>query len=165
MTEVKLVVYPNPVLLKKCEPITEFNQELKELAEAMQSLMCKQEGLGLAAPQVGKSVCLVVCELSYQMEILVNPVIIDHSDTVVKTVEGCLSLPGLEVRIKDRWEHIRIKAQDLLGQEFERLLAQKDAVIVQHELDHLRGITLMEKMDRIQRLVKKNAYLKKQKRK
>jgi len=161
----ELLYYPNKALTTVCEPVTEFGEELTNIVEEMTKIMTEQDGLGLAAPQVGVLGRFFVATIGADHFItFVNPEITDVGGAVLETKEGCLSLPDVIAKVKRRYERIMIKAQDLKGEEFEVPLTSKDAIICSHEMDHLEGKTLFQTMNRIDRLYKENSYLKRMKR-
>lgn len=143
-----IYLYGHPVLRKVSEPITPEYEGLKELLEQMFETMYESEGVGLAAPQIGRNDRIVVIdadpvkdsfpECEGKKYVLINPEIeVLDGDTVTRA-EGCLSLPGLSENVP-RVEHIRMKWLDENlqphEQEFEGFLSR----IIQHECDHLEG--------------------------
>jgi peptide deformylase len=138
--------YPDKVLTRKAEPVTEFGPELEEFAQDMLETMETSEGVGLAAPQVGVSKrLLVLCEPEGEPMCLVNPVI-EASEGREYAEEGCLSLPQIYARVA-RATHIKVRAQDLLGVPFELEAQDFLARIIQHECDHLDGIVFPDRLD------------------
>ncbi|MGI6103169.1 MAG: peptide deformylase [Patescibacteria group bacterium] len=140
--------YPDPVLTAPATKVREFTEELRRLADAMISLMRQADGMGLAAPQVGQSIRLIVLEHTpgatedqadtVPLQVLVNPKIISSSRDTDLMEEGCLSLPGIEVPIK-RPTKVKVRAQDLDGNIVQFRASGLHARIVQHEIDHLDG--------------------------
>lgn len=155
--------YGDPVLEMKAEPVTEFNGELRQLAEDMFETMYANKGVGLAAPQVGVSKRLAVLDHSAGEDeaaklVLVNPEILVKEGTQIGE-EGCLSIPGFREDVK-RAYRVRVRAQDVDGNfietEGEELLARA----IQHEIDHLDGILFLQhlsllKRDLIKRKIRK----------
>jgi peptide deformylase len=149
----ELLHYPDPVLRRPAEPIVDFDASLKALADAMIATLRQITGLGLAAPQVGVSrrIALVAPDAEPGHEIvLVNPEIA-RGDGWEESEEGCLSFPGLFVKI-GRCTSVTVRYHDLSGQlktmEAQDLLARA----VQHELDHLDGRLLVDRMSAVQRM-------------
>ena len=145
--ELVILHYPDPRLRERCAPVTEFDGRLEPLTERMFALMKEAKGVGLAASQVGVLQRVFVMNLTGEEKdklVFVNPVLRDREGNV-ETEEGCLSLPGINVHIR-RSKRCRIQAQDLRGQPFE--LAGEDLVCRcwQHEIDHLDGVLLMDRM-------------------
>jgi peptide deformylase len=146
--EFDVTIYPAPVLRKQAEPIESFDEDLKRTVEAMFERMRASEGVGLAAPQVGlRRRIAVVCPTGEKEDdlALVNPRILSSGGPRVAGEEGCLSFPGIygEVIRPDR---IAIRFQDLSGEEHEREFGGFFARVIQHELDHLEGVLLVDRM-------------------
>ena len=147
-----IVVSPDPRLRQECREITEITPEITQLAEHMKQEMFDNGGCGLAAPQVGELVQLVVIDTTYTSEkdfdpyVLINPVIVEQSDTLRPFSEGCLSIPGINCEIK-RPDHVVVEAYDLEGS-LMRYEAGGDllCVCLQHEIDHLHGVTMFERL-------------------
>jgi len=146
--------YPDSRLAEKSKPVEEITEEIKELAEAMVKTMYEEDGVGLAAPQVGALHRLVVIDVSgpevrNDLITLINPEIISK-DGSCDSEEGCLSVPGYRAKVK-RAETVTVKAQDLDGNdvtiEAEGLLA----ICLQHEIDHLDGVLFIDKISRLKR--------------
>ncbi|MEZ0574710.1 peptide deformylase [Halodesulfovibrio aestuarii] len=146
--------YPDSRLAEKSKPVEEITKEIKELAAAMTETMYKEEGIGLAAPQVGKLHRLVVIDVSgpevrNELMTLINPVIVSAEGSC-DSEEGCLSVPGYRSKIK-RSETVVVKAQDLEGNDVTIEADGLLAICLQHELDHLDGILFIDKMSRLKR--------------
>ncbi|WP_461210810.1 peptide deformylase [Desulfocurvus sp. DL9XJH121] len=150
-----LSVYPDPVLAQRAEEITEITPELRQLAEDMAETMYANDGIGLAAPQVGESCRLVVIDITgpdrrEDLRVLVNPKITEKCPDTVETEEGCLSVAGMRAKVR-RSAAVTVEATDLDGQpvtiEGEDLMA----VCLQHELDHLEGRLFIDHISRLKR--------------
>ena len=148
----------DPVLRKKAAPVKEVTPELQKLAQDMLETMYDAPGIGLAAPQVGKSVRLFVLDLSPEDAeekhpyIFFNPEIIPESEPC-EIEEGCLSVPGIYANV-DRPEKITIKALNIHGEPFEMNgLEGMFSRCIQHELDHLDGILFVDKLSPADRLL------------
>ena len=143
-----------PVLNKKCRPVTDFNPRLHQLLDDMKDTLMKANGVGLAAPQVGiLRRAVIVLETNvpegedeYIIE-LINPEIIEESGEQ-SGPEGCLSVPG-EFGIVRRPMNVRVRAQDRYGKWFEVEGTGLTARCFSHELDHLEGILFTSKCDRM----------------
>jgi peptide deformylase len=148
MTEpLKIIVWPDPRLKKISAPIREFTPELAEIATQMFELMRQARGVGLAAPQVGKNIQMFVMNATGQPEgdrIYVNP-ILSEPDGEEVAEEGCLSLPNINAQVS-RNKTIRMQAQDISGNSFEELQSGYIARIWQHEVDHLNGVLITDRM-------------------
>ncbi|MBU6389317.1 peptide deformylase [Patescibacteria group bacterium] len=142
---------PNPVLHQETEPITEITDEIRELAANMRETMRKAQGIGLAAPQIGKLISLLVVEMddpedpeaSFPYLALINPRVTWKSKRMVNIVEGCLSIPGKEGSVQ-RPDRVRVKAKNLDGDTVEIDTDGMLARVLQHEIDHLHGILFTE---------------------
>jgi peptide deformylase len=150
----EIVKYPDPVLEKPGEPVTEFNDELAKLVEDMFESMYAAKGIGLAAPQIGLSKRLTIIDLSVKERpedriILINPEII-HREGKQYGEEGCLSLPEIREKVS-RAAKVRVKAQDLSGKWFEMEGTELLARAIQHEIDHLDGILFFRRVSALKR--------------
>lgn len=147
----KISKVPDPVLGKKTKPVEKIDREILELITDMFETVKKAEGVGLAAPQVGKSlrVCVIDLEhLGVQPFALINPKLVKKSWKKIEMEEGCLSVPGLFGIVK-RPEKIRFKAQNLEGNWLEMDVDGFLARVIQHEIDHLDGILFTTKITKI----------------
>jgi len=158
-----IVKYGDAILEKPGAPVKKFDAELEQLAEDMFASMYAAQGVGLAAPQIGKCLRLAVVDVTGGKNpeakiVLANPEII-HAEGEVREEEGCLSIPGFRGYVL-RPQFVTIKAQNAKGEEFEirgeNLLARAFC----HEIDHLNGILFLQhlsmlKRDLIRRKIKK----------
>ncbi|PIE03858.1 MAG: peptide deformylase [Acidobacteria bacterium] len=155
----KIVVFGDPVLEKKTEPVTKFNKKLEELVSRMHTIMIQAPGVGLAAPQIGigKSVCIVditVGEDPKELHVLINPEILEEKGSQTDE-EGCLSFPDLTTVVK-RPEYVKVRAQNLQGELFEVEAEGFLARAFCHEIDHLNGILMTDRVSRLKReIIKK----------
>jgi peptide deformylase len=139
----EIVKYPDPILQRPTEKVTEFDEELRTLAADMFESMYKAIGIGLAGPQVGVGKRITVIDLSNQKDpkdkiVLVNPEII-HKEGKQVEEEGCLSLPDIRDKVT-RAAKVKVRAQDLEGKTIELEGTELLARAFQHEIDHLDGI-------------------------
>ncbi len=159
-----IVLSPDPRLRQECAEIEEITPAIERLAEQMKKQMFDNGGCGLAAPQVGELIQLVVIDTEYTSEkdydpyVLINPRIVEASDTLVPFNEGCLSIPGINVEIK-RPDHVVVEAYDL-NADLIRYEAAGDlmCVCLQHEIDHLHGITMFERLAPAKRMAAMHDY-------
>ena len=151
----KIYQYPDSVLRKQTEKIATFDNGLAKLVEDMAETMYDAPGIGLAAPQIGKSIKLVVVDISEDQEgekkymPLINPEIIAHEGTQLDE-EGCLSVPELTANVK-RYLKITVAYQDLQGQPHELSTEDRFAVVLQHEIDHLNGTLFLDHLSPLKR--------------
>lgn len=142
-----ITYYPDPLLRQIARPVAEITPEIRALAEEMLQTMYEANGVGLAAPQVGRSIRLVVIHIpepQMQPLVLINPVITQKSKEKVSAEEGCLSLPGLSAKVK-RPEQVTVQALDLDGKLCEYTGEGLFGRCLQHEIDHLEGILFIDK--------------------
>ena len=134
--------FPDPVLREKCEPIQNINENILFILDKMLEIMHRNNGVGLAAPQIGLKLRLVTISTGKDTWKLINPEIIEKDGT--QTVEeGCLSIPETYLRIS-RSKKVFIKALDETGKEIEIEGENTLAQIIQHELDHLDGKLIID---------------------
>lgn len=147
--------YPDPVLARRADEVSDFTPELKQLAQDMAETMYANEGIGLAAPQVGESIRLVVIDLSGpsvqgDLRVLVNPVITARSEDTVDSEEGCLSVRNYRASVS-RSAEVTVTAQDLDGKQLTIEADDLLAICLQHELDHLDGTLFIDHISRLKR--------------
>jgi peptide deformylase len=150
----KIEKYPSPVLSQPGEPVTDFNDELRELVANMFETTYASQGIGLAAPQVGISKRLTVIDLSVgkdpaQKLVLINPEIIEREGKLYEE-EGCLSFPEIREKIS-RAAKVRIRAQDEFGKWFEMDGEELLSRCMQHEVDHVDGMLFIFRMSALKR--------------
>jgi peptide deformylase len=150
----EIVKYPDPVLEKPGEPVTEFNDELRALVDDMFESMYEAKGIGLAAPQIGLSKRLTVIDLSFKEKpedkiVLINPEIVFRAGKQHEE-EGCLSLPEIREKVT-RAAKVKVKAQDLEGKWFEIEGEELLSRAFQHEIDHLDGILFFRRVSALKR--------------
>ncbi|MFO7576868.1 MAG: peptide deformylase [Pelovirga sp.] len=155
--------YPDPLLKKKSAVVTEFDAQLEQLAQDMVETMYDAPGVGLAAPQVGALLRLIVLDCSPSDEpadlvVAVNPEIIAAQGESYEE-EGCLSIPGFCTQVK-RYQEVTLRYQDTAGQVHERRAEGLLAVAMQHEIDHLEGILFVDRLSPLKRSLFKKRYLK-----
>lgn len=141
----KILTHPNPLLRQKSSAVEKIDNDIINVVEAMKKILLEAKGIGLAAPQLGKTIRLFIVQDQNQPEffVFINPRINWKSREAVKAWEGCLSLPGLEGNIK-RAKRIRVKALDLNGRKFSLEASDLLARAIQHENDHLDGILYLD---------------------
>jgi peptide deformylase len=173
-SKLPILTYPDAILSKKADLITEFTPDLNKLVQDMLFTMYHAPGIGLAAPQVGVSKRLFVLDVDYDREVitnsagkdevrmsnfnplvLINPVISGTSGSTIFE-EGCLSVPGVYEEVK-RYQSIHVKYQNLKGEYHEMEADDLLSICIQHENDHLDGIVFIERLSNL----KKNFYKKK----
>ena len=155
--------YGDPVLRRRAARVEAVTPELRKIIADMIDTMYDEVGLGLAAPQIGVSLRLMVVsdDDGREARALVNPVITDQGGEVVAE-EGCLSIPGIFAQVK-RAEWVRLEAQDTEGKPVTITARGLRARVFQHEMDHLEGVLFIDRLDpvtrdRIKRRIKKDGF-------
>ncbi len=166
MALLEIVKYPVPSLSQPSVPVEEIDDEIKTLVENMGETMFDAPGVGLAAPQVGINKRLIVYnpnagddepqenEKKKEFRPLINPEIISASGSVVSEKEACLSVPDYSANVK-RYKQITIKALNIDGKKLEFDAEGIQAVILQHEIDHLDGILFIDRISSLKRALYK----------
>ncbi len=155
MSILKIYEYPDPVLRKKTEKISTFDENLEKLAEDMAETMYDAPGVGLAAPQIGQSTRLIVVDMTVNIDgekkfmAMINPVIVAQEGSQLDE-EGCLSVPELTANVK-RHQRITVSYQDLAGHTTGLSAEGRFSVVLQHEIDHLRGILFLDHLSPLKR--------------
>lgn len=144
----KIVSIPNPILNKKTVEIKKINSEILTLIPEMIETCRKANGIGLAAPQIGKSIRLTVINLEHlgvPAFALINPYVTKKSWRKIEMEEGCLSIPGIFGMVK-RPKKITVKALNEKGEEHIFEADEMLSRVIQHEVDHLDGILFTSKI-------------------
>lgn len=152
MSVLKIYTYPEPVLAQKAKPITVFDKKMQRFFDDMIETMYTDDGVGLAAPQVGISKQILIASPKNQpgTEVVIcNPVIEESRGTQIGP-EGCLSFPGVFADVP-RADWIRLRYQDRHGKTVVQELKDFFARVVQHEMDHLNGILLIDRVNLVTR--------------
>ncbi|WP_323040078.1 peptide deformylase [Gemmobacter sp.] len=155
MTLRPILIHPDPRLKKPCPPVTEFDAELRKLAEDMLATMYDAPGIGLAAPQVGVIRRVIVMDCMKAPEpprpmVLINPQVIAASQATSTYEEGCLSIPDQYADVT-RPAEVTVRWQDLDGAEQQDHFTGLWATCVQHEIDHLDGKLFIDYLGPIKR--------------
>lgn len=143
----RLRTFGDPTLKQATHPVTVFDARLEKLAQLMLGVMDREEGVGLAAPQIGVVSRVMVWrhpESDMERHVFVNPRIVESSETSCTAEEGCLSVPGGTMEVT-RAEEVVVEAQDLKGELFQIHFAGLLARIMQHEIDHLDGRLILDR--------------------
>ncbi len=148
MSELELKTYPDPCLRIKTKPVENFDPELTLVLGMMADLMYDSQGIGLAAPQVGIGLRMMVVDTGEGLIKFVNPLMLESSGNKSKMEEGCLSLPGVNVEVV-RPRTVKVRAQDEKGAFFVKQADGLLAKAIQHEMDHLEGKLIIDYLDPI----------------
>lgn len=145
MTVREILIFPDSRLREKAAHVTEFNEELEVLTQDMAETMYAFKGIGLAANQVGIHQRVIVMDTQdgEDFHILINPEIVSTAKDSHMVKEGCLSFPGFFENVS-RHMWVRVKAQDVTGDEVLRDFSGLNAQCVQHEIEHLDGVVLVD---------------------
>ena len=147
---IEMVYFPDPRLTERSKEITKITDEIKKQVPEMFEVMYRHRGIGLAGPQVGVMHRIIVANLTGsrdqkgEEQVFINPKIVKKTGTMLEE-EGCLSLPGINARIK-RAAAVKVEFFDLEGQAWETEAEALFAKLFQHEIDHLDGVLMIEKM-------------------
>lgn len=151
-----LIYGPHPIFQQKSDPITVFDQSLKNLVEQLFALLHQEQGIGLAAPMAGKSKQVIVINLENKRIALINPTITYSSSATKTTEEASLSFPGISALVT-RPESITVNYSDIDGNAQTLDASGTLAIVIQHEMDYLEGKTFLHYISKMKRdlLIKK----------
>ena len=158
MSKLPIVTIPDKILRQKTQPVTRFDADLQRLIDNMIATLREANGVGLAAPQIGRPIQLAVIltlpeeddegneiEDTRELYVIINPEVFWRSKETVKGIEGCLSIPGYLGEV-ERHESIRVRGLDRHGRKVRLRLYDWTARIFQHEIDHLNGELYIDKL-------------------
>lgn len=152
MKQLAIKRYPAPVLRKKASKVkSALDPEIQELIPAMIEAMQKENGVGLAAPQVGSSVRLCIVKDEHKIYALINPQITAKSTRKIMMEEGCLSFPGTFFPIT-RPENVKVRFLDEAGMEKKLKAGGLLGRAIQHEIDHLDGVLIIDRAKKIKKV-------------
>ena len=141
-----IVHYPQKSLNKPSDRIVDFGMSLAQLALEMNTVMLRENGIGLAASQIGKNICLIIVRRGEtdEYDAYVNPVITFAAAKKVAIEEGCLSIPNVYGFV-ERASKIRISYQDVTGKKRIKKATGMEAIVLQHEIDHINGFLIVNR--------------------
>jgi peptide deformylase len=145
--------YPDKVLAKTAKPVEEINDNIRQIVEKMKEIMFTNIGVGLAAPQAGLPLRLFIISLDGtrdNVKVYINPTV-TTSGELMESEEGCLSVPGVYTKIK-RYKQCSVTATDLDGNEFTDHAEGLYAKALQHEYDHIEGMTIVSRMSQTSKI-------------
>ena len=161
MALLEIITFPDPILREKCTPVESIDDEIRELVEDMVETMYDAPGIGLAAPQIGCTERIIVIDVGEDvgseeepkkvpnLHKLINPEIVSRTGTTTYE-EGCLSLPGVQETV-ERAAEVVVEA---LNPEGEKVTIEANgllAICLQHEIDHLDGVLILDHISRLKR--------------
>jgi peptide deformylase len=135
----------NKTLKQKAKRISSIDDTIRNLCVSMMKTMIENHGIGLAANQIGVLKRIIIVLIDEIPVAMINPEIIEFSDHLIMMNEGCLSIPGEYLNI-ERSESIKVKYRDLKGKPHINLYSGLSSRVIQHEIDHLNGITMNTKV-------------------
>ena len=149
----RITHYPSEVLVSKARPVEEIDDNIRQLVDKMTDIMRENKGIGLAAPQAGVPLRLFIISLDGSKEnvrAFVNPTVTPAGE-LAAVEEGCLSVPGIYTKIR-RYKECEVSATDLDGNEFTEQAEGLYARALQHEYDHIEGMTIVNRMGQTARI-------------
>lgn len=163
MARLPLVIYPDEILTRPSAEVTEIDQDIVDFIANMRETMYASNGIGLAAPQVARNIRIMTIDVDPEQGgktfmHLINPIIVEgHGKTSYD--EGCLSFPGLVAEVR-RKKTIHVQGYDLSGRLLDFEADGLLAICFQHELDHLNGVTFVDRLSPVQKTLVVRDYLK-----
>ena len=156
-----VLLHPAPPLRKRAQDVPAIDEQVRAVAERMIELMQAHEGIGLAAPQVGIGWRIFVTRHPEDRDaagglVYINPTLEVLDPTLDEEIEGCLSLPGVDVLVR-RPTSVRIRATSLEGEDIQEDCDEHFARVWQHEVDHLDGVLIIDRMNTMERLRNRKA--------
>lgn len=149
----KIITHPHPILRKKSLPVNDiFDSEIQKLIPKMTKTMLTKDGVGLAAPQIGKNLRLIIMRHQDDNLIMINPKITKKSWFKEWGEEGCLSVPGKYGEVK-RHKKIKLEFNDEKNQKKIATFSGLSARIIQHEIDHLNGVLFIDHARKISDII------------
>lgn len=150
-------IYGDVILRRKAEPIAEITPEIRDFIDDLAHTMYQRDGIGMAAPQAGRSLSVFVVDTEWtdedskpHLRVMINPEIHEASGET-ENEEGCLSLPGIYAKVI-RSSRIRYSYTDLEGNRIEETAEGWEAVVIQHEYDHLQGVLFTDRVKMLSKL-------------
>jgi peptide deformylase len=165
MAILQIVTYPDKLLRQTSKPIENIDGEIQKLIDNMAETMYKAPGIGLAGIQVGIDLQVILYDVAqndgkHDLQVLINPEIIESEGSMKSENEGCLSLPDLRTDVK-RAHSILVQGFDREGKPVRFEASEFPALVIQHEIDHLKGTLLLDRMSSLKRELYKRKIKKK----
>jgi len=152
-----ILEYPEPRLRGRAEEIKEIDGRIKRVSEEMIETLARAGGIGLAAPQIGESLRLIIIDVGEDFHILINPEVVEVDKHFVPFTEGCLSIPGVEAEVK-RPQRVLVRGYTLEEKEVELEREELVARVLLHEIDHLDGVLFIDRLGEAKRTVLLKEY-------
>lgn len=159
MAILEILTYPENFLLQPVKPVAKITDDLQEIIENMAETMYDAPGVGLAAIQAGIDQSLIVYDpdsdtVQRNFRVLINPRILEYHGSIVSEEEGCLSVPDMRCDI-NRAERIIVEGLDRYGNPLKFEAEGVPAIILQHEIDHLNGLLILDRISTLKRQIYK----------
>lgn len=154
----RIIFWPAKILSTPCVEVENFDESLQALVDTMKDVMKVTKGIGITANQIGdnRKVVMIEPEEDKIPSVFVNPTVEEVTGEPVITIEGCLSVPGVIARLNVRYPSVVVSAYSVEGMPFQVTLVKRDAVALQHEMDHTKGLTMFDHMKRVQKMMSQN---------
>ena len=150
----RITYYPAQVLAERAQPVEKIDDSIRQLVEKMTDIMLENKGVGLAAPQAGVPLRLFIISIEQTKEnvkVYINPTVTTTGE-LDSAEEGCLSVPGVVTKVR-RYKKCKVTATDLDGGEFSEEAEGLYARVLQHEYDHIEGLTIVSRMGQTARII------------
>ena len=147
----EILKYPNRTLRKKSEEIKEITEEINVLSQEMVNALKESQGIGLAASQIGVLKRVIIIQSGQECQTFINPKIVQKDKDYEIEEEGCLSFPGIFLKVK-RAKKIEVEALNLKGEKIRMNVSGLLAIVFQHEIDHLNGVLFIDRVNFWQKL-------------
>ncbi len=154
MEKWRITRYPAEVLAARARPVEKIDDNIRRLVKKMTDIMLENKGIGLAAPQAGAPLRIFILSLDANREnvkVYINPTVTPDTDELEPMEEGCLSVPGIYTKIR-RYKKCSVTATDLDGNTFTEEAEGLLARVLQHEYDHIEGLTIVNRMGQTARI-------------
>jgi peptide deformylase len=145
-----VLIWPDPILQQRAEQVTRFDENLAQTIIDMMLILKKVDGIGLSACQIGDPRNFFIYKIKDEEGVMVNPEITERSEETHTLPEGCLSFPGVYVKVS-RHDEITVVYRDEEGQQHSRVLTGLLGDCIQHEVDHLNGRTILNHLSKLKR--------------
>jgi peptide deformylase len=142
----RIVMFGDPVLRRKSKKVHRIDQSIRQLIDDMIETVRDAHGSGLAAPQVGVPLRIILTSVEDKLHVVINPEIVDQSEEIVEAEEGCLSIPGWWGPVKRR-ERVTVRGLSRTGKPIKVKSEGWEARAFQHEVDHIDGILFIDRME------------------
>ncbi|BBO80216.1 peptide deformylase [Desulfosarcina ovata] len=167
MTVLDILTFPDKFLKQQTVPVENVDGALQTIIENMATTMYAAPGIGLAAPQVGIGQSFLVYDIAtredgHDLQVLINPRIIEQAGEIISENEGCLSVPDFRANVK-RAEQILVEGVDRDGNPLRFEAAGMLAIVIQHEMDHLTGTLFIDRISALKRQMYKRRVMKEMK--